>query len=88
MLPSYQNILIATDLTPNSEHAFKHAVLLARQSRAKIHLLHIIPEIDASFRSYVSSVMGEGKLEEFESQHVQQARAEIKKGWKSLPARS
>lgn len=79
MLPDYKNILIATDLTPNSEHAFKHAVLLARQSKAKIHLLHIVPEIDAGFRSYVSSIMGEGKLEEFESQHEEQARAEIKK---------
>jgi nucleotide-binding universal stress UspA family protein len=79
MLPNYQNILIATDLTPNSEHAFKHAVIMARQSNAKIHLLHIVPEIDAGFRSYVSSIMGEGKLEQFEGQHEEQARAEIKR---------
>ena len=79
MLPNYKNILITTDLTPNSEHAFKHAVLLARQSKAKIHLLHVVPEIDAGFRSYISSVMGEGNLETFESQHEQQALAEIKK---------
>lgn len=79
MLPNYKNILIATDLTPNSEHAFKHAVLIARQSKAKIHLLHIVPEVDAGFRSYVSSIMGEGKLESFESQHEEQAREEIKR---------
>lgn len=79
MLPNYKNILIATDLTPNSEHAFKHAVLLARQSKAKIHLLHVVPEIDAGFRSYISAVMGEGKLESFESQHEHQAHAEIKR---------
>ncbi len=78
MLPNYKNILITTDLTPNSEHAFKHAVILARQSKAKIHLLHIVPEIDAGFRSYVASVMGEGTLEKFESQHEEEARAEIK----------
>jgi nucleotide-binding universal stress UspA family protein len=79
MLPSYKNILIATDLTPNSKHAFKHAVLLARHSMAKIHLLHVVPEVDSSFRSYVSSIMGEGKLEEFESQHEDQARTKIRK---------
>jgi nucleotide-binding universal stress UspA family protein len=79
MLPNYKSILIATDLTPNSEHAFKHAVLLARQPKASIHLLHIVPEIDTSFRSYVSSMMGEGKLEAFETQHEEQARAEIKR---------
>lgn len=79
MLPNYKNILITTDLTPNSEHAFKHAALLARKSDAKVHLLHIVPEIDNSFRSYVSSMMGEGKLEEFENEHEEQARAEIKR---------
>ncbi len=79
MLPAYKNILIATDLTPNSEHAFKHTVLLARHSKAKIHLLHVVPEVDSSFRSYVSSMMGEGKLEEFEARHEDHARNELKK---------
>jgi nucleotide-binding universal stress UspA family protein len=79
MLPIYKNILIATDLTPNSEHAFKHAVLLARQSKARIHLLHVVPEIDAGFRSYISAIMGEGKLEKFELAHEEGARAEIKR---------
>ena len=79
MLPNYKNILFATDLTANSEHAFKHAILIARQSKSKIHILHIIPEVDASFRSYVSAVMGQGKLEEFEGQHEEQALEQIKK---------
>ena len=78
MLPSYKNILIATDLTPNSEHAFKHAIMLSRNSKAKIHLLHVLPEVDSSFRSYVSSMMGEGKLEEFEARHEDQARNKLK----------
>jgi nucleotide-binding universal stress UspA family protein len=78
MLPNYKNILYATDLTPNSEYAFKHAVLLARKSQAKIHLLHVIPEIDAGFRSYVSSVMGEGQLESFEAINEEQARKNMK----------
>jgi len=79
MLPNYKSILYATDLTPNSEYAFKHAVMLARRSQAKIHLLHVVPEIDAGFRSYVSAVMGEGKLESFEEQHEEQARNGLKK---------
>lgn len=79
MLPSYKNILVATDLTPNAEHAFMHAVLMARASKAKVHLLHVVPEIDSSFRSYVSSIMGEGKLESFELEHEQQARDELKR---------
>ncbi|MDH3453916.1 MAG: universal stress protein [Desulfuromonadales bacterium] len=79
MLPTYQNILIATDLTPNCVFAFKHAVMLARESKAKVHLLHVVPEVDAGFRSYVSAVMGSGILEKFEAQHEEEARAEIRK---------
>jgi nucleotide-binding universal stress UspA family protein len=83
MLPNYKNILYATDLTPNSEYAFKHAVLLARKSQAKIHLLHVVPEIDAGFRSYVSTIMG-GKLEAFEGQHEEQARIDMEKRLKKF----
>ncbi len=79
MLQNYKNILYATDLTSNSEYAFKHAVMMARRSQAKIHILHVIPQVDASFRSYVSSVMGQGKLEEFEDQHEENALDLIKK---------
>lgn len=79
MLPKYKNILVATDLTPNSEQAFKHAVMIARQSDAKIHLLHVVPEIDSGFRSYVSAVMGEGNLDKFEKKHEEAAREEIKR---------
>lgn len=79
MLPNYKNILYATDLTPNSEYAFKHAMLLARKSSAKVHVIHVIPEVDSSFRSYVTSMMGEGKLESFESAHENQAKEELSK---------
>jgi nucleotide-binding universal stress UspA family protein len=79
MLPNYKNILYATDLTPNSEYAFKHAIMMTRRSQAKIHLLHVVPEIDAGFRSYVSAVMGDGKLESFEAQHEEEARNGLKK---------
>ena len=79
MLPNYKSILYATDLSPNSEYAFKHAVMMARRSQAKIHLIHVVPEIDAGFRSYVSAVMGEGKLESFEGQHEEDARNGLKK---------
>jgi nucleotide-binding universal stress UspA family protein len=78
MLPNYRNILYATDLTINSEYAFKHAVMLARTSQAKIHLLHIVPEIDAGFRTYVSTIMGQGMLESFEAKHEEEAHKDLK----------
>ena len=77
MLPNYRNILYATDLTINSEYAFKHAVMLARTSQAKIYMLHVIPEIDAGFRTYVSTIMGQGMLESFEEKQEEEARKDL-----------
>lgn len=79
MLPTYQNILVATDLTPNSANAFRHAVMLARQHNANIHLMHVVAQVDTSMRSYLSSVLGQGRLEELEQKHEQEAYARLKK---------
>jgi cell wall assembly regulator SMI1 len=42
-------------------------------------LLHVVPQIDAGFRSYVSAIMGEGKLESYEEQHEVNARNSLQK---------
>jgi len=78
MLPTYTTILVTTDLSPNSEYAFKHAVMLARQNRADIYLLHVVPEVDATFRSYISAVMGEGELDRLEKEQEGTAIENIK----------
>lgn len=77
MLPNYKTILVPTDFTPNSGHAFRHAVILARQNSAQIHLLHVVPDVDASVRSYVATVMGKGRLDAFEKEHEEEARREL-----------
>lgn len=79
MLPVYKKILVTTDLSPNAEHAFKHAVNIAKQHNSEIHLLNVIPEVDTSFRSYVTAVMGAGQLEKLEQDHEVSAREEIKR---------
>ena len=77
MLPLYNKILVTTDFTENSDHAFKHAVMLARQNNAKIYLLHVMQQVDSSMRSYLSSVLGESRLEEFEQINLKKAQEEI-----------
>ncbi|PLY01078.1 MAG: universal stress protein [Desulfuromonas sp.] len=74
MLPSIKSILLATDLSDNASEAFKHAVVLSRSDQAKIHILHVIPEVEASIRTYVAAVMGEGNLDKIESSHEESAR--------------
>ena len=45
MLPSFNKILYATDLSANSTNAFRHAVVLAKQGGAEIHVLHVVEEL-------------------------------------------
>ena len=78
MLPNYENILVATDLTPNAVQAFKHAVMMARRNKANIHLLHVVPEVDPAMRSYIAAMMLKGSLEKFDSQHEEEARQLIR----------
>jgi nucleotide-binding universal stress UspA family protein len=86
MLPNYKDILVATDLTPNSVQAFKHAVMMARRNKANIHLLHVIPEVDPNMRSYISAMMLKGSLEKFDTQHEEEARQVIRERLKKFAA--
>lgn len=84
MLPNYNDILVATDLSQGSVHAFKHAVMMARRNQARIHLLHVVPEVDASMRAYISALMVKGSLDQFEMQHEEEARLEIQRRLKQF----
>ena len=44
MLPVYKNILYATDLSPASRQALKHAAALADRFDADVTVLHILPD--------------------------------------------
>ena len=79
MLPSYKRILVTTDLTPHASLVFRHALVLARQFAASIHLVYVIPQIDASVRSYVSSVLGSENLAKLEQDHQFEALQKIRK---------
>ncbi len=50
MIPLIKKILFATDLSPNSFHAFRYAVDLARSYGAKIIVLHAVEPIPKEVR--------------------------------------
>ncbi|MEA3544123.1 MAG: universal stress protein [Thermodesulfobacteriota bacterium] len=79
MLPLYSNILLPIDFTPNSDHAFKHAVMIARMNNAKIHLLHVMPEIDSTMINYISTFLGESKMAELQQDSAKTVQGEMKK---------
>ncbi len=79
MIPVYKTILYATDLSPNAAQAFRHAVSLARHYDGRIHILHVLPDVDSSVVNYVSTIMGEGRLGEFELEHKREVIEEIER---------
>ncbi|MGK2944908.1 MAG: universal stress protein [Desulfuromonadales bacterium] len=79
MIPQYQMILYATDLSENAAHAFRHAIAIARCFGARIQLLHVLPDVDPAVINYVSTVMGEGKLADFEIVHKTEIKDAILK---------
>ncbi|MDW7645006.1 MAG: universal stress protein [Desulfuromonadales bacterium] len=84
MIPQYRTILYATDLTPNATTAFRHAVGIARCHNARIHLLHVMPEMEPAVLNYVSTVMGEDKLADFELEHKQEVSETIRQQLKAF----
>lgn len=79
MLPLYKKILVPTDFSENSDLAFKHAVMLARQNNAQIYLLHVLPPVDTSMRNYLSTYMDREVFEKFEQNKMQDHQDELKK---------
>lgn len=61
----YSNILVATDFLPSSESALNQAIWFARQSGARITLVHALPDLrkallSASPAAQLDAVLGEG----------------------------
>ncbi len=78
MIPQYKKILYATDLSPNSAHALRHAISLARAYRSNITLLHVLPEVEPAMLNYISTVMGEDRLADFELEHKAEVKDKIR----------
>jgi nucleotide-binding universal stress UspA family protein len=78
MLLNYGKILYATDLSINAAQAFRHAIGFARLSGAKIHVLHVMPDVDASVLNYISTAMGEERLVNLELAHKDEIKEQIR----------
>lgn len=69
MIPVYKTILYATDLSSTSAHSFRHAVAMARRFRAKVYVLHVLPEVEPAVLNYIATVMGQERLTDLELGH-------------------
>jgi nucleotide-binding universal stress UspA family protein len=78
MIPHYATILYATDLSANAAQAFRHAIAAARPCNARIHILHVLPEVDQAVLTQISTVMGEDRLAGFELEHKTEVLEDIR----------
>jgi nucleotide-binding universal stress UspA family protein len=78
MLPLIKNILYATDLSKNSDFAFRYAVALADSLDARITILHILPMIDSAMEVPIITQMGENQYYRLRDEQTKETVERIK----------
>lgn len=60
-----KNILVARDLSKESARVIRYALELGLKFHAQVHVLHVMPTVDASVMNMVSIAMGADRLADF-----------------------
>ncbi len=68
MIPNIQKILYATDLSPNSVHAFSYAVNSAIKHDAGIVILHVFEPFGHTTQNFISSYFSIEESKKFEKE--------------------
>jgi nucleotide-binding universal stress UspA family protein len=84
MIPKIQRILYATDLSPNSEYAFRYAINSAVNHDAKIIILHAFEAPSRAFRAQMEFYLDEEKRKEIFGERVSYVLDRIKKRLKAF----
>jgi nucleotide-binding universal stress UspA family protein len=79
MIPKIKRILYTTDLSPNSEYAFRYAINSAIKHEAKIIILHVIEPIASAMYIEVGFIVGEEQAKEIFEKGASIARDRVKK---------
>ncbi len=64
MIPQYKTILYTTNLMPKSRPVLRHAIGIAQHYNARIHIVHVVPEMDPSHQNYLAALIGEEKYKQ------------------------
>ena len=78
MAITFRTVLFATDLTENAAYALEYALEIATRYEAKLHVLHVMPEMDARVVNYVASVIGEDRFADYELAHEADIQGQLK----------
>ncbi len=79
MIPKIQKILYATDLSANSEYAFRYALELAIKHAAKIIILHVFESMSFAVRAHMDFLLAEEQRKKIFDDQVSHTLDRIKK---------
>ena len=74
-----QNILVARDMSKDSAQVIRYALELGVKFHAQVHVLHVMPTVDASVMNMVSLAMGADKLAQFNKQNEMELAEQTRK---------
>ncbi len=77
--PKIENILVATDLSQNAEHAFAYAVGMAEAHGARITILNVIEKMAPNAELLLAALLGYSSTDEFKRNSEIDLIARIKK---------
>ncbi|WP_321529832.1 universal stress protein [uncultured Desulfuromonas sp.] len=86
MLPHYQKILFATDLSAGAAEVLRHAISLARAYQSEVAILHVLPDVNPSVINEVALVMGTEQLADYELAHTDDVMDTIRQQVQRLAA--
>lgn len=69
MIPKYQTVLYASNLEATTQKVFRHALGVAQHYNAKLHVIHVIPDIEISHQQYAAAMLGEQRFKELTDKH-------------------
>lgn len=72
-----KNILYATDLSENARYAFAYAVSLADMYKAKITILHVMPDEEDIVEANLAAYMGKERWEAIRASHYSEAQESL-----------
>ncbi len=70
MIPKINKILVATDLSPNSDYVFRYALNSAIHHNAKLIILHVIEVLPPTAQVFLSTYVTEDLHEEKSSKNM------------------
>ncbi len=77
-------ILVAKDLSQESAHVVRYALELGSKFDAEVHVLHVMPTVDAAVLNMVAISMGPDKLAKLNTMNEQEMAEKTKEQLKAM----